>query len=866
MDHERPQGAEDRQIRVSGIEIEWHPQRGICTFGDLPVAMMWVDTTLAGLMSGVQAMVGTERFVLALQSEGRKSVEADWQVISAFRDFREGFDAIANVAAVAGWGDWQLTSLERERKECRFRVKDSWEGRYQKALGVCWGSGMLAGKMAGYGSKLFETNCWADQVGFAAKGDPYDEFVVRPSSRSLEKEIENLLESDEATRADMAVALRKLEKEITDRRRTEEALRQSEEKYRVLVENAGEVIFVAQGGMLRFVNRKTMELIGYSREELTSRPFVEFIHPDDRDMVLGRHVERQQGIEIPPHYFFRIVTKSGDTRWVDLNVVLIEWEGSHATLNFMTDITEQKRAEEALRESELFLKETQGIARLGGWKANPHTDYLEWTDGIYDILQAPRDYRPGLSEGLQIFLPEYIPRILDRVENCLSTGESFALECQVTTTSGKRIWTEVRGIAAVLGGERSYVMGTLQDITERKRAEADRIDLERRLLDAQKLESLGVLAGGIAHDFNNLLMAILGNLDLALLDMSQTSPARPAIEKAVNATHRAADLTRQLLAYSGRGNFIVARVDLCELVRENGDLFRAAMARTVTMKLNLAVERATVEADPGQVQQVIMNLITNASEAIGEEPGIITLTVGIRECDEAYLRKSRLSDKPPAGPFVYLEVSDTGGGMEEETLQRIFDPFFTTKFTGRGLGLSAVLGIVRSHKGAIMLDSGRGRGTAVRVLFPACETGSDEMDGESGRSPQRSDAESWSGTVLVVDDDKAVRKLCAAFVQRLGFQVVEAADGEEALRLFEKQADQIACVLLDLTMPRMDGVTAFQEMRRLCPEVKVILCSGYNEQDATQRFAAKGLAGFIQKPYRLEELRVAMKGAMRGTR
>jgi signal transduction histidine kinase/CheY-like chemotaxis protein len=216
------------RLRVAGIDIEWLLQQGVCTFEKLPVAMMWVDTTLAGLMSGVQAMVGTPRFLLALQSEGRKSVEADWQVISKFGNFHEGFKAIATIAAVAGWGEWELASFDENNKECVFRIKNNWEGRYQRSLGVCWGSGMLAGKMAGYCSRLFRTNCWADQTAFIARGDPYDEFVVKPSLRFIEKEIEDLLHTDEATRADLAVALRKLENEIVERKRAEEALQKAQ--------------------------------------------------------------------------------------------------------------------------------------------------------------------------------------------------------------------------------------------------------------------------------------------------------------------------------------------------------------------------------------------------------------------------------------------------------------------------------------------------------------------------------------------------------------------------------------------------------------------------------------------------------------
>jgi two-component system, cell cycle sensor histidine kinase and response regulator CckA len=969
-----------QQIHVSGIHLEWHPEQGTCTFERLPVAMMWVDTTLAGLMSGVQAMVGTARFLLALQSEGRKSVEPDWQVISRFPDFRQGFEAIANIAAVAGWGDWELTALDAGRQEGRFRVRGSWEGRYQKALGVCWGSGMLAGKLAGYCSKLFGANCWADQTAFSARGDPYDEFTVRPSPRSVEKEIERLLASDEATRADMEVALRTLEKEIAERRRAEEALReseekfrslvetttdwiwetaadgtyiysspsvrdllgyepvevigrkpfdfmppdeagrvaaefahisaerrpffslenlnlhkdgrrvildtsgvprldpqghllgyrgidrditerkraeaalqQSEEKYRVLVENAGEAISVAQEGKLRFANRKTEELTGYTHEELLSRPLVDFIHPDDRAMVLDRHVKRQQGVETPSNYQFRLAHKSGDTRWVDLNVVMIEWEGKSASLNFLTDVTERRLAEAALQKSQTLFASV--------FRASPAATILSTlADGrCVDANEAycrltgyTREELVGhTTTELNIWISS---EERQRVVTELTKHQHLEdVEITIRTKSGAFRKTVAGGETLAIEGQR-YILSFFYDITERKRAEAERFELERQLLHTQKLESLGILAGGIAHDFNNLLMAILGNLDLALLNASQVSPARVNIERALQATRRATDLTRQLLAYSGKGHFVVTRIDLNELVRESANLFRTAIAKTVTMHLHLSAEPSAIEADPGQVQQVIINLITNASEAIADRPGTITLTTGSADCDETYLSKSRLSEKPSPGPFVYLEVSDTGCGMNEETLQRLFDPFFTTKFMGRGLGMSAVLGIVRGHKGAIMVESTIGQGTTIRALFPASAAGPLGKAEASSASPRLAGMGKPAGTVLVVDDEEAVRAVAIAFVQRLGFQTISAADGEEALRLFEEHAGEISCILLDLTMPRMDGLSTFRQMRRLRPDVKVILCSGYDEHEATKRFTSEGLSGFIQKPYNLRNL------------
>jgi PAS domain S-box-containing protein len=726
---------EANRIRVSGIDMEWCPEKGTCTFENMPVAMMWVDTTLAGLMAGVQAMVGTERFALALQSEGRKSVEADWQVISRCKDFRDGFRAIANIAAVAGWGDWRLISLDEDRKECRVRVFDGWEGRYQKALGVCWGSGMLAGKMAGYCSKLFGTNCWADQTAHLARGDACDDFFVSPSSRSIEKEIGNLLATDEATRADLAVALRKLAREIAERKRAQEEVQESEERLRRILASleVGVVIVDAVTRRIVSANQKALALLEASEEQVLGRLCHQFICPAE----IGRC---------------------------------------------------------------------------------PICDLGQAVDSSERVLLTPG--------GTSIPVIKSVVRLSLGGQDCLA--ESFF------------------------------------DITERKRAEADRIGLERQLLDAQKLESLGILAGGIAHDFNNLLMAILGNLDLALLELSQASSARVSIEQAVQATRRATDLTRQLLAYSGRGRFVVMRMELNELVRENADLFRTAISRTVTMNLYLAREPALIEADPGQVQQIIMNLITNASDAIGEKPGTITLVTGSKTLDEVSLSRSRLAEKPPPGRFAFLEVSDTGCGMEDGTLQRIFDPFFTTKFTGRGLGMSAVLGIVRGHKGAVMVDSETGQGTTIRVLFPACEAACVETAGTTDAGAQGESEATFSGTVLVVDDEEAVRKLCATCVRRLGFQVLSAADGEEAVELFEKHADEITCVLLDLTMPRLDGVSTFRRLKLLRPDVKVLLSSGYDKLDVTQRFTSEGVAGFIQKPYLLQDLKKGIERALRG--
>lgn len=411
------------------------------------------------------------------------------------------------------------------------------------------------------------------------------------------------------------------------------------------------------------------------------------------------------------------------------------------------------------------------------------------------------------------------------------------------------------------------VASLVQDISARQREQQERLDLERRLLHSQKLESLGVLSGGIAHDFNNLLAAMLGNLELALADLAPGSKARPSLDEAARAAKRAADLTRQLLAYSGKGRFVVKALNLSELVAENVHMLRAAIPKTITLQLQLADRIPFIHADPGQTQQVIMNLITNAAEAIGDRPGVVSLSTGLAHADPETLAHSRLEQKPAPGDFVFLEIRDTGCGMDTETQQRLFDPFFTTKFTGRGLGMSAVLGILRGHGGAILVQSEPGKGTTIRVLFPAVPNPNPQAT-ESSRAPTATVAsapEPMRGSmILVVDDEEAIRNVTERALRRLGYSCLLASDGEQAIQVFRKNTTNIGCVLLDLTMPNKDGLATFKELQQLHPAVKAILCSGFTEEAATPRFEGQGLAGFLQKPYDLHRLNAELARVLGG--
>lgn len=434
-------------------------------------------------------------------------------------------------------------------------------------------------------------------------------------------------------------------------------------------------------------------------------------------------------------------------------------------------------------------------------------------------------------------------------------GEPSPMWLGVPLKSGGRVF----GVAAVQSYDerRLYSSRDLELLTfvseniamavERKWAEDERAKLEAQVQHAQKLESLGVLAGGIAHDFNNLLTGILGNADLALMSLTEESPARTSVKEIRTTAERAADLSRQMLAYSGRGSFVIEPVDMNDVAREMAQLLEVSISKKVSIDYLFSPDLPDVVADVTQLRQVIMNLITNASDAIGDTEGTITIETGIEECDRSMLAESYLDDQLPEGTYVRLRVSDTGAGMDSETLQRVFDPFFTTKFTGRGLGLAAVLGIVRGHRGAIHVDSEPGRGTTFRILLPS-------QDHAPAREEPKTEVEAPPESarpsgVLLVDDEETIRNVARVMLESGGYTVLTASDGIEAVEIFKARGDEIGCVVLDMTMPRMDGVETFRELRAIRDDARVIMSSGYAEQEVKGRFSDGELAGFVQKPY-----------------
>jgi signal transduction histidine kinase len=373
--------------------------------------------------------------------------------------------------------------------------------------------------------------------------------------------------------------------------------------------------------------------------------------------------------------------------------------------------------EQILRAREM-LDAVGRMARVGGWEIEVPSRTLSWTDEVYRILELPPDTPVDFDRGLTFYHPDDRPLLLSALSRAMSEGTPFDLELRAFTAGGRSIAVNVQVRAEMRGASVTRLFGTFQDITERKRAEAERHELEEAMRQHQKLESLGVLAGGIAHDFNNLLMGVLGNASLALEDLPPSSPVIEYLQEIETAARRASELSQQMLDYSGRGRFVVERVDLDAVIDDMSEMLLSSVRPDAALRFHLARDLPPIEADVSQMRQVILNLVTNASEALCDGGGVIDVSTSTMRCDAALLQQAYPPERLPEGNYVVIEVADDGTGMDAETRERVFDPFFTTKFQGRGLGLAATLGIVRGHGGAIRVESEPSRGTTFQVLLP----------------------------------------------------------------------------------------------------------------------------------------------------
>jgi len=500
-------------------------------------------------------------------------------------------------------------------------------------------------------------------------------------------------------------------RDINDQKLAEKALQESEEKYRQLVENANDAIVVAQDGKVMFANPRTREITGYSENELIGAAFSELLHPNDRKKVMQRHEDRLKGQSVIGNYAFRALAKNGNHLWLQINTVPISWSGRPASLSFIRDITNEKR-------------------------------------------------------------------------------------------------------------------------------------LENQLIQSQKMEAIGTLAGGIAHDFNNLMATIQGNVSLAMYDLDPKHPAYENLKNIEKQIRSGANLTSQLLGYAKKGKYEVQSIDLNQIVRETSATF-GRTKKEISITHELDQDLSPIEADQGQIEQTLLNLYLNAAEAM---PAGGVMTIKTENCTHTEL-KSKLYI-PQRGRYAHLSITDSGEGIDKAIQSRIFDPFFTTKRLGggTGLGLASVYGIVKGHNGYIEVDSEKGRGTTFHIYLPATDKKVEQQ------VEIKSDVIPGSGTLLIVDDEEMVLNIGVKQLEKLGYHVLAAKSGREAVECFSKNHHEIGLVILDLVMPGMGGGEVYEHLKKINPQVKVLLSSGYSIDGHAGELLKRGCSGFIQKPFDLKRL------------
>ncbi len=722
--------------------------------------------------------------------------------------------------------------------------------------------------------------------------------------------------------------------------------------------------------VISYMNAAGKKLMGWSESEDLSCHNISTCHPlwayrliEQVAMPCAREKGIWQGETA-------IVTAEG--REIPVFQILMSHRSSEGKIMYFSsiirDITERKKAENILRESELFMKETQKIARLGGWKANPYMDYLEWTEGVYHIIEEPVCYRPAMLEGSKYYVPEYLPLIYENITKCLKTGEPFTMEAEMLTAQGKKLWVEIRGISSVIEGEHSYAIGTVQDITERKLAEqalseseekfrsifalapcsiaitdmegrymdvnarfceknevekskvlgrkhsdfyhtyqqaltnqivsmekkiksseyleneeielerkidgtkvillissriinisglpcilslcediTERKKLEEQLRQSQKMEAIGQLAGGVAHDFNNLIQVILGYTSIVMEDLDTESPNYKDLNEVYQAGTRAASLTKQLLAFSRRQLLNVSSLNMNDVVSELTNMLQRLIGEHIELLVKKEQNLPSINGDRHQIEQVLINLCINARDAM-PDGGNLTIEIKNLTFDSDYCS---INQWARVGQYIMTSITDTGCGMDKNTVKQIFDPFFTTKEKGRGtgLGLATVYGIVRQHQGIINVYSEPGHGSTFNVYLPVSEDTVTEAE-ETAYIPTGDGGE----TILLAEDEEQIRLMGKRILEERGYRVITASDGEEALNIYNNYKDDIHLLFLDVIMPKKSGKAVYDRIREINPSIKCLFTSGYSDTAVHKNFILEQGLKLIQKPYRKDLL------------
>jgi len=647
------------------------------------------------------------------------------------------------------------------------------------------------------------------------------------------------------------------------------ALKDVQGWFELIVQNAMDAIVrLDQNGHIQSWNPMAEQMFGYKANEVMGQLIEDVLIPKRLYTAhlkhFYRHIRRGKGALMSTRLEGFAQCKDGSELAVEFIGSVITQNDTRSFVMTFHDISERIAAEQALHDShanleaEVYARTREvrhlatiievtvnfvGIADLEGhvFYVNPAGLKMVGLDRNVSMealdLNVFHDF-----ENYQFITNKVFPQVL-------SQG-TLGTECEFIDQSGNRIPTACTFMSLPdEQGQADRVAVIARDMRKE-------IALQQQMEHVDRLESLGILAGGIAHDFNNILTAIMGNTELAIYQLDDDSPVQKCLHNIEQSSQQAANLCTQMLAYSGKGIREIHAIDLSKLVVEMQSLLEVSVDKTALLQFNLCETGLVIDADMSQIQQVVMNLVINASEALTKSNGTITISTGLMDIDESYLQSTLHQSDVLLGTFVYLKVSDTGCGMDANLIKKIFDPFFTTKFTGRGLGMSALLGIVHGHHGILKIDSTVGQGTTFNVAFPLSTSYV-----KKEKSPADIGARKPAfGMVLVIDDEESIRGVAKRMLEHAGYTVMLANDGQDGIEVFAKFHESIVGVILDMTMPRMNGEECYQELCKINPNVRVILSSGYSEQDVTNHFQGKGLAGFIKKPYKMEDFqRIAIE-------
>ena len=632
----------------------------------------------------------------------------------------------------------------------------------------------------------------------------------------------------------------RLQHEVEERRKAEEALRQSEARNRAMLSAMPDTMLrLSSDGIVLDFKPAAVNIARIPQEEILGRSL--------EDVGFSGEVAANIRAAVGE------VLKTGNRQTMDLDISVppgvrhvearIVPSGEREVVVIARDMTELRRTMIALDESRKRFSRFYYNAQVGLFRTR-------LVDGRFIVCNQRCAEIFGYKDRVQ-FMSEFYTsdhyvdatareKLLAQLQE---TGDVRNFEARMTRRDGSIVWVRISARALP---EESALEGVISDITDQMEADEKRRRLQEHIEQSQKLESLGKLAGGIAHHFNNLLQGIYGNADMALLELAEDSAARAYVEEIQSTSRKAADLSNQMLAYSGKGKFVVKEVDLDALVEETQNLLVVSAPRNITFRWDSHRALPRVHGDPSQLTQIIMNLVGNAWESMTDQGGVITVSTGTRECDRDFLANTYLGQDAPRGTYVFLAVRDTGCGMGEETLGKIFDPFFSTKGTGRGLGLAAVLGIVRGHHGTIQVQSRPRIGTSITVYFPSSvET----------ETPQEAPGEAPVKTVLLVAQDKMVLTITARMLKTLGFEVLMTSDEQKAIELYTTNQERIAATFVDTDIQPRGGEDTIRTIRELDATAPIMVASGYADQSILSRLGDRRFSGFIQKPFQLDSLK-----------